>query len=202
MASAIMHLCIAKKVNEVLKKHPTNLYLGAIAPDISKQIGLLREVSHFGIIPNLEDFIEKYPKFYKNDFELGYYIHLYSDFIWEKYFKRSIFETSVKFLNGEYLTVNSEDVPFLIYNDYTSLNHDLIDHYLLELDLFYDEVPIPKTTIKEIPIPKIQIIVDKMGVILTEMHSDKKYIFDSFTVFDYIDKCSEMIISDLKRFGL
>ncbi len=48
MASAIIHLAIAKelehKLNIVNKK---DYYLGAIAPDISKQIGESREESHF-----------------------------------------------------------------------------------------------------------------------------------------------------------
>ena len=39
MASAVIHLCVAKKVNEKLKMNERELLLGSIAPDISKQVG-------------------------------------------------------------------------------------------------------------------------------------------------------------------
>ena len=39
MASAIIHLCIAKEINKYLKMNEKELLLGAIAPDISKEIG-------------------------------------------------------------------------------------------------------------------------------------------------------------------
>ncbi len=47
MASAIIHICVAKELNKVLglEEHP--LFLGSIAPDISKQIGETKEKSHF-----------------------------------------------------------------------------------------------------------------------------------------------------------
>lgn len=39
MALAIIHICVAKRVNEILKMPENLLCLGAIAPDINKQIG-------------------------------------------------------------------------------------------------------------------------------------------------------------------
>ena len=39
MASAIIHMCVAKKVNEVLKMDENMIFLGSIAPDISKIVG-------------------------------------------------------------------------------------------------------------------------------------------------------------------
>ena len=39
MASAIIHICVAKRVNAILKMPENLLCLGAIAPDINKQIG-------------------------------------------------------------------------------------------------------------------------------------------------------------------
>ena len=64
MASAIIHLCIAKKVNEKLKMNEKELFLGSIAPDISKQIGESKVKSHFlntsdSDVPNVFDFLEK-----------------------------------------------------------------------------------------------------------------------------------------------
>ena len=69
MASTIIHLAIAKKVQEKIRiENKKDYYLGSIAPDISKQIGESREVSHFLIntkedIPNLNIFVKRYPLF-------------------------------------------------------------------------------------------------------------------------------------------
>ena len=38
MASAIIHLCVAKCANEILKRNEKEFLLGSIAPDISKQV--------------------------------------------------------------------------------------------------------------------------------------------------------------------
>ena len=85
MASAIIHLAVAKTLEQYLPiKNKRDYYLGSIAPDISKQIGENKQRSHFLIntrddIPNMELFREKYPNFKDNSFDLGYYIHLYTD---------------------------------------------------------------------------------------------------------------------------
>ena len=74
MASTIIHLAIAKKVQEKIKvENLKDYYLGAIAPDISKQVGESRETSHFLIntkedIPNINVFVKRYPLFQYNSF--------------------------------------------------------------------------------------------------------------------------------------
>ena len=62
MASAIIHLAIAKQVKEKGNLEIEDLkdyYLGSIAPDIAKQVGTSRDESHFifktrKAIPNLK----------------------------------------------------------------------------------------------------------------------------------------------------
>ena len=64
MASVIVHLAIAKKVLEHINvEDQRDYYLGSIAPDIAKQIGQTKNVSHFIFntkenVPNLDLFIE------------------------------------------------------------------------------------------------------------------------------------------------
>ena len=88
MASAVIHLAVAKELEKNLNiKYKKDYYLGAIAPDLAKQIGETKDKSHFIInspqdIPNINLFVNKYKKFKKNDFELGYFIHLYTDKLW------------------------------------------------------------------------------------------------------------------------
>ena len=111
MASAIIHLAVAK----VLEKHFTitnrkDYYLGAIAPDISKQIGKTKQESHFLYntkqnVPNIQMFIDKYPNFKKNSFELGYYIHLITDKIWFDKF-------SIRNISGKSNGKSEKTVPF------------------------------------------------------------------------------------------
>ena len=107
MASAIIHLAIAKELEKYLNiKNKYDYYLGTIAPDLAKQIGRTKHKSHFIYntrenIPNIKKFSYKYKYFYKNDFELGYYIHLYTDKIWFDEFINSLtYQTSVKLLDG------------------------------------------------------------------------------------------------------
>ena len=64
------------------------LLLGSIAPDISKQIGETKEISHFldhsneDDIPNIDRFLSKYRSELNNPFEMGYFIHLLTDKYW------------------------------------------------------------------------------------------------------------------------
>ena len=69
MASAVIHLAIAKELEKYLQvNNKKDYYLGSIAPDISKQIGEDRDISHFIIntkkdIPNITIFVNRYPNF-------------------------------------------------------------------------------------------------------------------------------------------
>ena len=98
-----------------------------------------------------------------NSFTLGYFIHLYADKIWFEEFipKRSI-NNSIKLLDGTILNTTPEEMTELIYSDYTNLNIKVIENYNLDLSLFYDDFIIPKTTLKELPINILNILIDKM----------------------------------------
>ena len=47
MASAVIHIAVAKEINKDLKMNEKQLFLGTIAPDISKQLGESKVKSHF-----------------------------------------------------------------------------------------------------------------------------------------------------------
>lgn len=191
MASTVMHICIAKKVNETLHLPEEEFFLGAIAPDISKQVGESRDVSHFTTqteYPDLNTFLDKYKSEIHQTFTLGYFLHLYSDYIWFKYYLDYISRNSkVHLKTGEEVNLSEEEFTKLIYNDYTNLNTVLIDEYKLDLSLFFEETKIPVTKIEEIPIQKLQILVDKMGLILLESKKEKSYLFDLKDVNTYIE---------------
>ena len=108
MASAIIHLAVAKELDKklnIINKY--DYYLGSIAPDLAKQIGMSKYESHFlknsykDNIPNMELFVSRYPNFMDNAFELGYYIHLYTDKLWfEDCMEKITCNSALRLLDG------------------------------------------------------------------------------------------------------
>lgn len=207
MASAIIHLAVAKELEKYLNvKNKYDYYLGTIAPDLAKQIGRTKHESHFIYntrenIPNIKKFTDKYKYFYKNDFELGYYIHLYTDKIWFNEFINSLaYHKSVKLLDGTMINTTEKEISKMIYQDYTSLNIQIIDYYNLELSLFYEDFKKPKSNLDEIPLNKLNILIDKMGIIIENSKQEKNYIFDINSVNSFIEKTVQIIIKELKNY--
>lgn len=208
MASAIIHLAVAKTLERNLNiENKKDYYLGSIAPDISKQIGENKQKSHFLInsrddIPNIELFINKYPNFKENSFDLGYFIHLYTDKIWFSRFMPNIWSgsgTCIKLLDGTIINSTPEEIQKLIYQDYTNLNVKLLDEYKMDLSLFYEDFQIPNTALDEIPVDKLNILIDKMGLIIENSKEEKAYTFDTFLILKFIDEVSQEILSILNK---
>ena len=205
MASAVIHLAVAKEINKNLNMNEKELFLGTSAPDISKHLGETKVKSHFltnkdSDLPNLEAFLKKYEKKLDSPFIMGYYIHLFTDYLWFKYFIREISNSNdyIKLLSGETLKCSAEEITRLIYNDYTNLNVLLIDEYNLDLSLFYEELKTPNIDFDEIPIDKLQIIVDKMGIIIENSKKSFAYSFDIDNIKSFIKLCTDIISNDIK----
>ena len=131
MASAIIHICVAKKVNDKLKRNEKDFYLGAIAPDLTKHVGLPKTYSHFLLgtlkddVPNIKMFVNKYRNELNNDFELGYLVHLYTDKLWfNGFLDNLVLNDNIKLLDCTIFKVKQNELSNLIYNDYNSLNED------------------------------------------------------------------------------
>lgn len=206
MASAIIHLAVAKTLEKYLNiENPRDYYLGSIAPDIAKQIGESKQRSHFLInarddIPNIELFTNKYPNFKEKSFDLGYFIHLYTDKIWFSRFTSQIYSGNyIKLLDGTVINSSPEEITKIVYQDYTNLNIQLLDEYKMDLSLFYEEFIIPDTNIEEIPKEKLYILIDKMGLIIENSKEEKPYTFDIFLVLQFIDEASQEILNILNK---
>lgn len=204
MASALIHLAVAKKLTENINiKNRKDYYLGSIAPDLSKQIGLNKMSSHFLIhtkedIPNTEMFINKYPNFMNNEFELGYFIHLYTDKLWfDGFLNNFICNNSIKLLDGTIIETTKEEMQNMIYSDYTNMNIQLIDKYDMDLSLFYEEFQEPKTEINEIPTNNLDILINKMGILISNSQEEKAYTIDIYLVENFIDYACEEILKKL-----
>ena len=207
MASSIIHLAIAKKVAEKVDiENKKDYYLGSIAPDIAKQIGTSRDESHFIInseedIPNIRLFVKRYPTFKYNSFNLGYFTHLYTDKVWTKdVISNIVSNNSIKLLDGTIINTTTEEIQQMIYSDYTNLNVEIIDEYNLDLSLFYENFEIPNTNIREIPVNRLDILINKMGIIIENSKENKAYTFDSYLIKEFINKTSEEIINELEKY--
>lgn len=207
MASAIIHLAVAKKILEKIHvENEYDYYLGSIAPDIAKQIGQSKDKSHFIIntkedIPNIKLFTKRYPTFLYNSFNLGYFTHLYTDKIWYEEisptFKGS---SSLKLLDGTIINVDEDEMKSIIYSDYTNINIKIIEKYDLDLSLFYNDFIEPKTTLKEIPTNELDIIINKMGIIIENSKQEKTYSFDEYLVYDFIENVKDRIIDEIDKY--
>lgn len=206
MASAIIHMCVANEINKIIKRNNNKLLIGSIAPDISKQIGETKEKSHFLIdnieedIPDLKKFLNKYKNHLDDDFVLGYYIHLYTDYIWAKLFiPKLITKHHIYKLDGTIEELDENNVVKYIYNDYSNLNIRLLDEYNLDLSIFYREIPPLENIIEEIPMKNIKVIIDKMGIIIENTKINKPYIFDIEKINKFIKLSINIILKNLKE---
>ena len=204
MPSTIIHLCVAKEVNETLHREKKDFYIGSIAPDIGKIVGIGKAGTHFSDVedttPKVDRFLKKYKDKLHEDFTLGYFIHLYTDYLWEKYFVTDFVHDGSIFLN------NGDEVPlahdlFLeyLYNDYTDMNIKLIEFYDLDLGFLFNDRNGIETSIEEVPKDKIKDLFDKSIEILEASKNSKNYVFDIREVSRFIEFVSPIIIDELKR---
>ena len=208
MASAMIHIAVANEINKVLNMDQRKLLIGSIAPDMGKLIGRDKSITHFveddsPDIPNMDLFLEKYKNDLNDPFVLGYYIHLYTDFFWFKYFIDEVYKNDyITKLDGTIVKCNGRMDSLYIYNDYTNLNIDLLDKYNLDCKIFYMEPPEIKDIIKEIDLDKIQLLLDQMGIILENTTKKKEFVFNMEAVDKFINTSKDLILSEIEKLGI
>lgn len=203
MASSVIHICIANEINKTINRDSKKLLIGTIAPDISKLLGKTKFYSHFldnvnNNIPNINKFLDKYGNYLNDDFVLGYYIHLYTDYLWFKYFIPNIIKGNyIKELDGTLVKYTEETFKYYVYNDYSNLNNQLIDRYNFPMKIFYEEIPYIPNIISEIPMDRLNLIVDKTGILIEESKKGKKYLFKIDDIITFIESSKETILKEL-----
>ena len=207
MASSLIHIAVAKELNKTLKRDREKLFLGTIAPDISKLIGENKMKTHFldqdDSIPNLEKFLEKYKSNLNDDFVLGYYIHLFTDFLWFKYFITEVYDKDIiRKLDGTEVKCSGRMASIYIYNDYTNLNAELVERYDLDFKLFYNELPKFENIIDEVPMDKLHLIVDKTGTLMLNSKNFKDMIFNLEHIERFIEFSVDLISNNLMELGV
>lgn len=203
MASSVIHMAVANEINKVIKKDNHKLLIGSIAPDISKHLGETKVKSHFldsedTAIPNIDNFLNKYKDKLNDDFVIGYFIHLYTDYLWLKYFVSEFYsDNMITKIDGTVVESKGHMLELYIYNDYTNLNIKLIDEYNLDFKKFYNELLQLDNIIEEISMDKINKIVERTAVIIEISRKYKDFIFNIDNVKKIIELSINLILSKI-----
>ena len=209
MASSLIHAAVCNELNKKLKRNPKQILVGTIAPDISKLVGETKKYTHFldddGDLPNLTRFLNKYISYLNDDFVLGYYIHLYTDYLWFKYFIPEIYDESknlIKKIDGTIVNCHGHMAEMYIYNDYTNINEQVVKKYKLDLSFLYDKKLEFNDIIREAHMDKMNLIINKAREIYegSKMHRD--YVFDMENIDNFINLSVKLIMADLKEMKL
>ena len=206
MASTLIHMAIGKKLAKKLNKDNQEFLLGTIAPDLSKIIGESRSISHFiddadEETPNINRFLQKYIKDLNNDFVLGYYVHLYTDYLWFKYFIPEIFNKGHKLItkiDGTVINMDKKDFTKYVYNDYTNLNYLLIDKYNIDVNIFYESIDNIPDIIEELKASQLDKLLQKSIEIIDNSKTEKEFLFNMEHIDNFIELCEKLILSELK----
>ena len=208
MASALIHMAVANQINKKLNRDYSKLLIGSIAPDLSKCINQSKVESHFldnekTNIPNMDRFLIKYKKYLNDDFVMGYFIHLYTDYLWFKYFLTEIYDKdTITTLDGKSIICDDKKMCEYMYNDYTNMNIRILDKYNMNLSIFYRDIPKIDNIIKEIPMDRIQLIIDKMSIIIENSKINKDFVFNIENAKMFIETSVELIIANLKELNI
>ena len=209
MASSLIHAAVCNELNKKLKRNPKQILVGTIAPDISKLVGETKKYTHFldddGDLPNLTRFLNKYISYLNDDFVLGYYIHLYTDYLWFKYFIPEIYDESknlIKKIDGTIVNCHGHMAEMYIYNDYTNINEQVVKKYKLDLSFLYDKKLEFNDIIREAHMDKMDLIINRAREIYegSKMHRD--YVFDMENIDNFINLSVKLIMADLKEMKL
>ena len=203
MASAVIHIAVASEINKKLKRDNNKLLIGTISPDISKFIDKTKLESHFlesldNNIPNMDRFLTKYKDKLNDDFVMGYFIHLFTDYLWFKYFVPEFYhDNMITKLDGTVVDCKGQMLGLYIYNDYTNLNTSLLDEYNLDLKIFYNELPELENIIEEIPMNKLNIIINQMAIIIENSKKNKDFIFNIENIKTFIKLSTDLILAKI-----
>lgn len=203
MASLIIHMCIAKEINKKLKiKDENMLILGSIAPDISKLVGHKRSYSHFSKENqsiNINLFLKKYQNNINNPFILGYFIHLYTDLLWEQVFMKSFIKNDkITLLDGTIIDDTKENYKKVVYNDYDNSNNSLMQKYKIDINSFIEKVKMPNLKMDEIDNDKLIILLDKFKFI-TNYKDGKLLLFTIKNAIEFITNSTNKILLEIKK---
>lgn len=209
MPSTIVHAAVNKKVANKLGIDNIDFNVGGISPDISKLVGNDRCYSHFCDTfygpPNLDKFLYKYREYLREPFVLGYYVHLYTDYLFETYFVPSFLSEErnvITKIDGTKVSCNEAIFKQYIYNDYTDLNTKLISKYKLDFSFLDEPYTSNKAFIDEVPMDKIDVLFKANKEILQKSKERKHFLFDTKDIVSFIEFSSKIITEKIESMNI
>ena len=206
MASTIIHMAVANELNKKLGRDNNLILLGGIAPDLGKIADGSKIKAHFqdanDDIPNIKRFLNKYSSKMNDDFVMGYFIHLYTDYLWFKYFIPELFNSDKELitkLDGTKIKCNEKIFTLYVYNDYTNLNTRVLDEYNMDLSILYNELPKINNIIEEIPLNKLNLLINETSYIIENSKEKKEYVFDIEDIKTFITTTVDLTYAYLKE---
>ena len=201
MASFLIHMCVCDEVNKIIKKDRKKMLIGSIAPDIAKLVGINRDITHFGEYPTFKEaeFLNKYKNNYNDDFVLGYYIHLYTDYLWDKYFIKKIYNNGiVSMVDGRKIKYDGDICDFL-YKDYDSLIEDIITTYNIDLSFLKEDIPEISHIIEEMPMDKLNVVVGKANELVSKKCKYELNVMNMNLINEFINLSKDKILNKLNK---
>lgn len=229
MPSWPMHFVVASRVNEKLKL-PSNTFLfGNIMPDILEGY-LVKDISnrindystHYSRqrivineillkLPGIEAFYEEYQEQLKNPILCGYYVHLLTDYFWNKntytnYFKNvdsNMRMISVKLKDGsvhkmhydEGVRIKQKD--FAMFSDYlkrtTKMEYPIYEDSILEQAKDLKEFTYTKEDIKN-TILYVQEVVKGTQTYLQEDYK----MYNKLELLEKLEECVDFVLQKLR----
>ena len=123
--------------------------------------------------------------------------------MWFKYFLTEIRgKNIITKIDGTKIKYTGNMDLIYIYNDYTDLNMKVIDKYSLDLKIYYNDIPIIDNIITEIPIDKLNILLDNTGQIIENSKSHKNMVFNMEHINQFIKTTIELLDGNLKEIGV
>lgn len=202
MPGYIIHLTEAKMIGEILQKQKARDYsqewekaffYGALLPDAVKKAK--KGISHFwrknaedqiAIVPDIDNFLNKYTVTEKDSLSLGYLAHLHLDKVfWQEYIRENVSFLDIDRCRTEsagslkYVFVNKKKIYITpkdffsekyLYGDYTKLNIPLIRKYALKIPVFDKEYT---NVIEEADNLEMENLLQKLNqYLLKQKHND------------------------------
>ncbi len=199
-----VHLEVAKRVSKCLNFSESDLeqfMVGNILPDLNNGYiikNVSKVIAHKTTHYNEEDMIS-YMSFYlkykdilnKEPLILGYYTHLYTDFIWNNNFYTKIKDYEI------YSDLSSEDLKILKQNDFKRFNNNFMSNKLNISD--YNVILDKSKLVDRIGLKKDDII--KLANYLEfQKEYDIHYKFYSSNELDILlEDCVNLVIVELKK---
>lgn len=101
--------------------------------------------------------------------------------------------------DGTKIDYDVDTLKKYLYNDYTNLNVKLLDEYDLDLSLFYNPLVKPDVIMDEIPVDRLQELLDFSSVIIENSKAKKNYLFDTSNVKEFVSISTDLICGEIDK---